>query len=205
LLTALAACASRRPGPSVAIPTPEAGRIGIRARSADHLGDVQPIAIGLTNGTSTSLRLDPRQIFALRGDERIASLPPGEAARRAGGRRMPGAVRGAAVGAASGGVLGALGGLISGAIQGGIGTAVAVGSAVGAGVGAVTGVFTGGRHEAPDVTGFEDRALPASTLEPGFSSTGYVYYPAGTYERLEILLAEPGAAVRTERVTIDQE
>jgi hypothetical protein len=118
---------------------------------------------------------------------------------------MPGAAKGAAVGAVSGGVLGAIGGLIAGAIQGGMGAAVAVGSAVGAGVGAVTGVFSGGRQEAPDVAGFEDRALPASTLEPGFSATGFVYYPTGSYQRLEILLAEPGAAVRTERVTIDQQ
>ena len=204
LLTGLAACASRRSGPSVEVPRPEPGKVGIRGVVVDRLGEVQPIALALTNGGHTPLRLDPRQIFALRNDARVASLPPGEAARQAGGARMPGAVRGAAVGAASGGVLGAIGGLISGAIQGGIGSAVAVGSAVGAGVGAVTGVFTGGRQQ-PDVAGFEDRALPASTLEPGFSATGYVYYPKGDYQQLEILLALPGtAAVRTERIAIER-
>src|SRR6266852_2571377 len=87
------------------------------------------------------------------------------------------------LGVASGGAFGALGGLIAGAIQGGIGAAVAVGAAVG-------GVIGGGTASAPDVAGFQDRALPNTTLASGLSATGYVYFPAGDYGALELLAGE---------------
>jgi hypothetical protein len=57
---------------------------------------------------------------------------------------------------------------------------------------------------AADVSGFTDRALPSTTLAPGFSVTGYVYYPAGTYTLMEILLRdERSDAVTQERVPIE--
>ena len=117
-----------------------------------------------------ALRLDPLQVYASSDvAERVAPMIPAEAARRADGRHLPGAIRGGAVGAVSGGVLGAIGGAIGGAIRGGIGTAIAAGSAVGAAIGAITGVVGGSRRPAADVSGFEAQALAVTTLEEGFS------------------------------------
>lgn len=175
--------------------------MSVVARAVAPTGPVQPIAVALTNGGPAPLRLDARQIYALGEDEaRVAPLAPADAARRAGGKRLPGAVKGGVIGAASGGVLGAIGGAVSGAIQGGIGLAVAAGTAAGATVGAILGVLGGRYRAAPDIGGFVDRALPSSTLERGFSATGYVYYPAGRYRTLEVVIPGDGAAerVRTE-------
>ncbi len=199
LVVLTAACATRSPAPTVPVPTPEAGRVRAAAAAAAPVGQIQPIALAVTNGRPTPVQLDARQVYAHAGVDRVAPQPPAEAARLAGGERLPGAVRAGAVGAVTGGVLGAVGGAIAGAIQGGIGLAVAAGSAVGAFFGAVAGVFSGG-GSAPDIEGFEDRALHDATLAEGFSATGYVYYPAGTYDTLEILLRDDAGQV--DRLTI---
>lgn len=195
-------CASHRP-PTVPVPPPTPGRVTAVAVEIERVGDVQPIAVAITNGRDSRVRVDPRQIFAPgRGWDRIAPLPPPEAARLAGGAHLPGAVRGAATGVVSGGLFGALGGAIAGAIQGGIGAAVAAGSAVGAVIGGITGAIGGGHAPAPDVAGFEDRALRAGVLEPGFSTSGYVYYPAWTYRTLELLVSDERQGVLREVVPI---
>jgi len=200
----IAGCAARQP-PPLPVPPPEPGRVTVVARAVPPTGHVQPIEVAVTNGGPEPLRLDPRQVYVLDESEaRFAPLSPAEAAREAGGRRLPGAVRRGAVGAATGGVLGALGGAISGAIQGGIGAAVAIGSAVGAAVGAVAGVFGGGGEAGPDVAGFEARALRATTLASGLSTEGYVYFPAGRFRMLEILFARDDVgAARRERVRVE--
>jgi hypothetical protein len=203
-LALVAGCATHRP-PPLPVPAAEPGRITAAARAVPPAGGVQPVAVALTNGGPEPLSVDRRQVYALDEREaRFAPLPPAEAARQAGGKRLPGAVRRGAVGAATGGVFGALGGVIAGAIQGGIGAAVAVGSAVGAAVGAVAGVLGGGGESAPDVAGFEDRALHATTLAPGLSTEGYVYYPTGRYTMLELVFAsKEGGEARRERVPIE--
>ena len=202
LAAALAGCAARHAGPVLSVPPPETGQVRVVAKHVSPIGSVQPIAVALTNGVNEPLRLDPRQVYASSDvAERVAPMVPAEAARRADGRHLPGAIRGGAVGAVSGGVLGAIGG----AIRGGIGTAIAAGSAVGAAIGAITGVVGGSRRPAADVSGFEAQALAVTTLEEGFSATGYVYYPAGTYHTLEVLLAETrSGAVRRERAAISE-
>jgi hypothetical protein len=199
LLLALVACARHVPVPVAPIPTAAAGEVRASAVAGDAIGSVEPIAIAVTNGRATSVRLDVRQVYAHADDGRTAPLPPPEAARLAGGRRMPAALRGGATGAATGGVLGAIGGAISGAITGGIGLAVAAGSAVGAFFGAIGGALGAGT-EAPDVAGFDDRALHDTTLAPGFSANGCVYYPRGAYRSVELLLTDD--AGRVERLEV---
>src|SRR5262249_2862015 len=121
LALALAGCAARHTAPTLTAPAPESGKVLVVATGAPPVGSAQPIAVAITNGTDEALHVDPRQVYTTSGTgDRIAPLPPAEAARRAGGRHLPGAVRGGAIGAASGGVLGAIGGAIAGAIQGGI-------------------------------------------------------------------------------------
>ena len=196
-LTLVVGCAARAPAPPPPVPHAEPGRVSVVARAVAPAGPVQPIAVALTNGGPAPLGLEAQQIYALGEDDaRVAPLPPADAARRAGGNRLPGAVKGGVVGAATGGVLGALGGAVAGAIQGGFGAAVAAGSAAGAVVGAVVGVLGGSDRAAPDVADFVDRALPSTTLERGFSATGYIYYPAGRYRTLEIVIPRDAAAER---------
>jgi hypothetical protein len=185
----LAACASQSP-PRVPVPSPETGKVSIAVATADPIGRVQPIGVAVTNGRADGLRLDARQVFASANGERTAPLTPGDAAREAGGKSAPGALGGAARGAVGGGILGAIGGVVSGAIWGSVGIATAAGAAAGAAIGAITGAATGGGGSSGDVAGFQDRALPSSTLQSGFSSTGYLYYPAGTYRTLEFLFTD---------------
>ena len=128
LLVATAGCASHATAPALPAPNPSPGHVELVARAAAPLGPVLPVAVAVTSDDSRALRLDARQVYAHAAtldDPRVAALPPAEAARQAGGKQLPGAVKGGAKGVATGGVLGAIGGAISGAIQGGIGSAVA--------------------------------------------------------------------------------
>ena len=203
-LLVLAGCAARR-APTLSVPAPQPGRLSMVARAGPAIAAVRPIAVAVTNGRAEPFQLDARQIYAHgEREERVAPLPPAEAARRADGRRLPGPVKAGAAGAITGGALGAVSGAITGAIRGGIGAAVAAGSAAGAALGAITGVLWGRRDE-PDVAGFEARALQSGSLVPGASATGYVYYPAGTYRSLEILVADERAgAPHFERLEVEQ-
>jgi hypothetical protein len=190
-LLLVAACATEQAAVTLPMPTPERGQMSIVAKVLEPLGDVQPIAVAMTNGRAGTVRLDPTQAFARGASEaRTAPFPPGEAARQAGGQTLPGAVKEGAIGAARGGAMGAIGSalsdLILGAVSGGIGLGAAAGAAVGGLFGAISGASSGGGT--PDVAGFEERALHAAVLAPTFSATGYLYYPPGDYQTLEILL-----------------
>jgi hypothetical protein len=46
------------------------------------------------------------------------------------------------------------------------------------------------------VQGFQDRALPATTLRSGLSVSGYLYFPAGEYRALEVLLVSGDEVIR---------
>jgi len=204
----LLGCATRRSEPTLVVPAPESGRVRAVATAAAPIGrgasSVLPVAVAVTNGEREPLVLDRRQIYVHHDGDRVAPLAPAEAARRAGGRSAPRALEHGAVGAITGGLLGAAGGAIAGAIQGGIGLATAAGSAVGAFFGAIGGLLHGG-GSTPDVAGFEDRALHDATLAPGMSASGYVYYPAGDYRTLEVLLRDPRAGVEPVIVPIEHE
>jgi hypothetical protein len=206
-LAALTACASHGPAPTLPAPLAGPGEVRVVAEARERVGDVLPIAVAVTSAYPGTLQLDVRQVYAHEGADtgpRFPSMPPTEAARLAGGRRLPGAVRGAAGSVVGGAALGSLGGAISGAIQGGIGGAVAAGAAVGAALGLITGGVMGWHEPPPDVAGFTDRALQDTALRSGFSATGYVYFAPGTYRTLEVVLAsESGEAVLTRIVAID--
>jgi hypothetical protein len=71
--------------------------------------------------------------------------------------------------------------------------------------GAITGALAGGGGNASqgDVRGFTERSLPDISLAPGLSTTGYVYYPEGSYQTMELqLIDEPSGRVMPERVPI---
>jgi len=201
-LAATIGCAAH--APNVPVPSPDPGALHARAVTAPKAGAVQPVALAITNGLDAPVRIDPRQVFALDdAGSRVAPLPAGEAARRAGGH-VPGTLKRTAVGAATGGAIGAIGGVVGGAIQGGIGIGAAVGSAVGATFGAISGLLGGGGDDNAHAAEFQDRALPATTLANGMSATGYVYYPEGRYRSLELLtVGERGG--ETMRTTVPVE
>jgi hypothetical protein len=197
LLCAIVGCAARQPAAPLRAPTPEPGKVLVTAKAEEAIGGTQPIGVAVTNGLDAAVRVDPTQVFAHAADAhdgaptdgRVLPVVPAEAARLAGSHGWPGAARGAAVGAAGGGLLGAIGGAIAGAIQGGIGLAVAAGTAVGATIGAITG-GVGSGEDVPDVAAFEVRALHDTTLAAGGSTSGFVYFPAGRYDRVEVLLRD---------------
>ena len=196
-LALLLGCAARHPEPALVVPAPEPDRVRAVAIVAPPLGGtagVQPIGVAVTNGRRRGLRVDASQVYAHRDDDRVPPLAPAEAARRTGGRSAPRALKSGATGAVTGGLLGAAGGAIAGAIQGGVGLATVVGSAVGAFFGAIGGLVHGG-GSTPDVAGFEERALHDTTLAPGFSASGYVYYPPGAYRTVELLLTDERGGV----------
>src|SRR5579883_2395188 len=90
------------------VATPQPGQLSVAIQPVDTVGDVQPVYISIANGTDIPRAVVPSQIFALDAQgQRTAPLPPGEAAREAGGARELRAAL--ASGAASGAVAGALG------------------------------------------------------------------------------------------------
>lgn len=190
----LVAGCSARSTPRIAAPAPEPDRVQAVAEAAPRTGGVQPVALAVSSGVPAPLRLDPTQVYAHLGDgddARVAPLPPSEAARLAGGADAPGRLTQAAKSTVVGSAVGAASGAVWGAIFSG---AAGAGAAAGAAAGAVGGVLGGlifGGGSGPDVGGFTDRGLPASTLEQGMSQTGYVYFPAGaTYQTLEVVLGK---------------
>ena len=81
----------------------EAGQLSVTSAPASPIGDVQPVYISIANGTDTPRAIVPTQIFALNDDgNRVAPLPPGEAARQAGG---PGELKSALTSAAATGAV----------------------------------------------------------------------------------------------------
>src|ERR1700757_4618367 len=124
------------------VATPQPGQLSVTSAPASPIGDIQPVYISIANGTDTPRAIVPSQIFALNdAGNRIAPLPPGEAARQAGGA---GELKSAlASGATTGAVEGALGaglGAVAGSFLGGGVTGAAVGGAIGAGTGMIQGV-----------------------------------------------------------------
>jgi hypothetical protein len=173
--------------------TPEPGQVSVAMQPANTIGDVQPVYISIANGTDVPRAVVPSQIFALDAQgQRIAPLPPGEAARQAGGA---GELKAAlASGAASGAILGGLGagiGAIAGSLIHSGATGAALGGAIGGGEGIVEGAFAGpskADQQAKD-------QLTALALEKGdvnnnFTVSGYVFFPKGDYQQIQLLLVD---------------
>ena len=103
------------------------------------IGDVQPVYVSVANGSDVPRSIAPSQIFALNDSgARVAPLPPGEAARQAGGSgELKAALTSGAVGGVAEGALGAgLGAAIGSVVNGFSGFS---GAASGAIVGAAFG------------------------------------------------------------------
>ena len=145
---------------SQVVATPVQGELTVALDKAPAVGDVTPVNVSVANGTDISRAIVPSQIFAINDSgQRVAPLPPGEAARQAGGaEELKDAIKSAAVSGVAGGALGAGLGAAVGAVTGGVGTGSIIGAATGAGWGMFTGAGRG-----------QDRADSQASRATGFT------------------------------------
>src|SRR6204780_3705894 len=130
------------------VATPQQGQLAVSVAAAPTVGEVTPVYLSIPHGTESTRSVVPSQVFALNDSgERVAPLPPGEAARQAGSaKELEGAVKSAAVSGVGGAAVGAAAGAIAGAAgragNFGFGSPGA-GALVGTGFGAGWGVWSG--------------------------------------------------------------
>ena len=175
------------------VATPEPGQLSVAMQPANTIGDVQPVYVSIANGTDIPRAVVPSQVFALdEYGQRIAPLPPGEAARQAGGAEELKAAL--ASGAASGAITGALGagvGAIAGSLIHSGATGAALGGAIGAGEGIIQGAFAGpGKANQQANSQITALALEKGDVNNNFTVSGYVFFPKGDYKQLQLLLVD---------------
>ncbi|HLH78538.1 MAG TPA: hypothetical protein VKV28_17185 [Candidatus Binataceae bacterium] len=178
--------------------TPIQGDLSVRAQAGKPIGDVVPVYVSLANGTEVGRSVQPSQIFAIDAtDNRIAPIPPAEAARQAGGSEsLSSALKSGAASGLIGGGIGAALGAIGGAVFGGVGPGAALGGVLGAGESALSGAMMGpGQAQSQASQQIGALALPATEVRKDFSVGGYVFFPKGNYQALQVLVVndETGA------------
>jgi hypothetical protein len=176
----------------VASPLP--GQLSVGLQKADTVGGVVPVYVSIANGTDIPRVVIPNQIFAInQAGERVAPLPPGEAARLAGGaEELKAALASAAVSGVAGGAVGAGAGAVVGSVVGGGGGAgrgALIGSAIGAAEGMFRGVSKGqARADREAREQIQALALKRDDLRHNFTVSGYLFFPEGSYREIEVLL-----------------
>src|SRR5215469_3237097 len=202
-VVAVSGCATA-PAPIAHTPnvvaTPQQGRVAVSVSAAPTVGEVTPVYVSVANGTNDPRSVIPSQIFALNeSGERVAPLPPGEAARQAGGaNELQGAVKSAAISGVGGAAVGAGAGAIAGAAGhagwfgfGSPGASALVGTAFGA----AGGILDGAEKGQSKADQQANQQLQAVSLKPeevrkDFTVSGYVYFPKGQYNQVEMLLVD---------------
>jgi len=196
LVLLLAGCAIA-PAPLKETPqvvaTPQTGQLTVTSHPTATIGQVQPVYISVANGTDTPRSIVPSQIFALNdAGNRVAPLPPAEAARQAGSAGELGA--GLKSAAASGAIEGALGagiGAIAGSLIHSGGTGAAIGGAIGGGEGALQGASAGpAKADSQADRQITALALQSSDVRRDFTVSGYVFFPKGDYKQIQLLLVD---------------
>ena len=190
----LAGCAVASPPikntPQV-VATPLTGELTTSVQSAPAVGDVVPVYVSVANGTDEPRTVVPSQVFAINdAGERVAPLPPKEAARQAGGAgELKAALSSAAVSGVAGGAVGAGLGAVAGAGWGGAGPGALIGTAIGAGTGMFRGAEKGqskADQQANEQIG--GLALKREEVNRNFTVSGYVFFPKGNYREVEMVL-----------------
>ena len=173
------------------VATPLNGQLTTSIQATPAVGDVVPVYLSVANGTDEPRTIVPSQVFAINeAGERVAPLPPREAARQAGGAgELKAALTSAAVSGVAGGAVGAGLGAVAGAGLGGAGTGALIGSAIGAGSGMFSGVERGqskADQQANEQIG--GLALKQEEVRRNFTVSGYVFFPKGNYREVEMVL-----------------
>ncbi len=186
------------------VPTPIDGEFTVINQADRPVGDVIPVYVSVANGTDEGRTVHPSQVFAMNEyGQRIAPIPPTEAARQAGNTgALKAALASSAVGGAAEGALGAAVGSLAGLALGGVGAGAAVGGAVGAAQGALWSAPMGQAQAQNQANAqIQGLALGDSEVRKDFTISGYVFFPKGSYKNLEMLVVnnETGS---TETVTL---
>ena len=175
------------------VATPQAGELTVSSQPAPLIGDVQPVYISVANGSDSPRAIVPSQIFALdNSGDRVAPLPPGEAARQAGGAgELKAALANAAVSGVGEGLVGAGVGALAGAFSHSAGYWGALGGALGAGTGIFSGLSGGqAKADAQANQQLSALALQGSDVRRNFTVSGYVFFPKGDYRQIQMLLVD---------------
>ena len=183
------------------VATPEQGRVAISVAAAPTVGEVTPVYVSVANGTDDTRAVVPSQVFALNDSgERVAPLPPGEAARQAGSaKELEGAVKSGAVSGVGGAALGAAAGAIAGTAGRSAGWfgfgSPGAGALVGTAFGGAYGVFSGAEKGQSKADQQANQQIEALSLKPeevrkDFTVSGYVFFPKGQYDQVEMLLVD---------------
>jgi len=194
LAVSISGCAVGKPPieqTSQVVATPIQGELTVALNKASAVGEVTPVNVSIANGTDISRSIIPSQIFAInQSGQRIAPLPPGEAARQAGGAgELKAAIESGAVSGVAGGALGAGLGAAVGAVTGGIGPGAIIGAATGAGWGIFSGAQRGqDRADQQAAAQLGSLALPQEDVAHNFTVSGYVFFPKGEYQQVQILM-----------------
>ncbi len=187
-----------------AVPTPIEGQFSVVTEAQAPVGNLIPVYVAVANGTDEGRTIHPSQVFALNAyGERIAPVPPIEAAREAGGaQKLKAALASGAVGGAAEGALGAAVGALAGLAAGGVGPGAAVGGAVGVAQGALWSAPMG-QAEAQNQANAQIQGLALNDAEvrKDFTVSGYVFFPKGSYRELQLLVVNNESGV-TETVKI---
>src|SRR5580693_5460380 len=165
------------------------------------VGEVTPVYVSVANGTNDTRSVVPSQVFALNdAGERVAPLPPGEAARQAGSaKELEGAVKSGAVSGVGGAALGAAAGAIAGTAGRSAGWfgfgSPGAGALVGTAFGGAYGVFSGAEKGQSKADQQANQQIEALSLKPeevrkDFTVSGYVFFPKGQYDQVEMLLVD---------------
>jgi hypothetical protein len=183
------------------VATPQQGHLSVSVQAAPAVGDVVPVYVSIANGTDATRTVVPNQVFALNDvGERVAPLPPGEAARQAGNaNELEGAMKSAAISGVGGAAVGAAGGAIAGAggvSGGGWGfNSPSQGALVGTGFGGAWGTYSGAGAGQSKADLQSNQQIGALALQPqdvgqNFVASGYVFFPKGNYNQVEMVLLD---------------
>jgi len=183
--------------PPQIVATPQQGQLNVTTQPGAPIGDVQPVYVSVANGSDVPRSIVPSQIFALNDSgARVAPLPPGEAARQAGGSgELKAALTSGVVGGVAEGALGAgIGAAIGSVVNGFSGfSGAASGAIVGAAFGGGSGIVSGVKRGSDKADQQANAQLGALALQGGeirhdFTVSGYVFFPKGSYNEVEFLL-----------------
>ncbi len=182
------------------VATAEQGQLAVSVAAAPTVGEVTPVYVSIANGTDADRSVVPSQVFALNdAGERVAPIPPGEAARQAGSaKELQGAIESGAVsgvgGAAVGAAAGALAGAAGNAGNWGFsspGAGALIGTAFGGGFGILRGAERGQTRADQQANQQIDAvALKPEDVRKDFTVSGYVFFPKGSYNQVEMLLVD---------------
>src|SRR5712692_473971 len=127
------------------VATPQQGQLALSIAAAPTVGEVTPVYVSIANGTDAPRAIVPSQVFALNdAGERVAPLPPGEAARQSGNAgELKGALKSSAFSGVAAGAVGAGLGTVFAFSFGAVGKGAIVGTAYGARYGLIQGAQAG--------------------------------------------------------------